>query len=322
VSHSGRGHGRRTREAPDRAVQGAVLQDLRRTLAPPLSLAGIVGLLACPQLSPDDFGSTPSGTDSSCVRLGTCNSGSGGTALGAAGGEPGTGGSASGTGGATAGTGGFAPGTGGSTPASGGSSSDAGSGGQSTSAGSGGTGGSGTTADAGPQSTPDPGCRTLLVDDSTHSADDNCVGIRGWNEVVTDPGTASDVGLSYRNGKACFEGTVEPVGWGAVYNFTFANEQAWDATDFDVEGFRLDFTGPSLPPSIRVVYTAAASDYCQRITPLSTASLLFANSHPNCTGTPGSGTPPLTSLTFLRVVLPPSTAAFDVDFCVSLTAIP
>jgi hypothetical protein len=300
-----------------------VPQDLRRTLAAILSLASVVGLLACPQLLPDDFDSSPSGTDPSCAGLGTCASGNGGTTLGVAGADPGTGGSAPGTGGSAGGTGGSAAGAGGSAPGTGGSSSDAGSGGQATtSAGSGGAGGGGTTADAGSDPPPDPGCRTVLLNDSTHSANDNCVGIEGWNQVVTDPSSASEVDLSYQNGKACFQGTIEPVGWGAVYNFTFADELDWDATDFDVEGFRLDFTGPSLPPSIEVVYSDAENDFCQLITPLSTASILFENTRTNCTDSPGSGTPDLDSLQFLRLPFSASTTTYEVDFCLGLTAIP
>jgi hypothetical protein len=282
---------------------------LRRTLAALLSLAGVAGLLACPQLLPDDFRSAPSGTEPACVRLGTCESGSGGAALGAAGAEPGTGGSASGTGG--------------SAPGTGGSSADAGSGGQATtSAGSGGASGSGTAADGGPEPTPDRGCRTIFLNDDTHSANGNCVGINGWNQIVIDPTTTSEVALSYRNGNPCFDGTIEPAGWGAVYNLTFANDEDWDSTDFDVEGIRLDFTGPSRPPTIKVTYTAADSDFCQLITPLETASLLFANSHPNCLGSPGSSTPDREALQLLRLNFPKSATAYDLDFCMSLTAIP
>jgi hypothetical protein len=300
--------------------RGAVLQDLRRALAVPLALASAVGLLACPQLLPDDFDPDPSGTDPSCARLGGCASGSGGTALGVAGAAPGTGGSASGTGGSAAGAAGSAPGTGGSAPGTGGSRSDAGGGGQ-PAAGTGGAGGG--TPDAGPDPT-DPGCRAVLLNASTHSADDNCVGIEGWNQVVMDDTTTpeTEVTLSYQDGKACLEGTIEPGGWGAVYNFTFADEQDWDATDFDVEGFRLDLTGSNLPPSIEVIYTDADDDFCQLITPLATASIPFANSHPNCTGSPGSGTPDLTSLRYLRLLFPASTTAYAIDFCAGLIAIP
>jgi hypothetical protein len=299
-----------------------VLQDSRRTLAVPLALASVVGLLACPQLLPDDFDPVPSGADPSCTALGTCASGSGGAALGAA---PGTGGTVSGAGGSASGSAGAAPGTGGSAPGTGGSSSNAGSGGQpDTSGGAGGAAGGDTTADAGPEPTPDPGCRALYLSDSTHSADDNCVGVNGWNAVVTDETTTPEqtvVTLSYQDGQACFEGTIEPVGWGAVFNLTFANEQAWDATDFDVEGFRLDFTGPSLPPSFQVIYTED-SDFCQLITPPASASLLFADSHPNCTGSAGSTAPDPGALRYLRLPFPVRTTAYDVDFCLRLVAIP
>jgi hypothetical protein len=282
-----------------------VPQDSRRTAAMTLLWASVVGLLACPQLFPDDFESSSLGTGGdACAGVRSC-AGSSGLAPSGAGGA-----------GANAGAGGSAS-VGGSGAA--GASSTAGTHGTpDASAGSAAESDAGAPADAGAE----PDCRVVHLTDSTHRAADNCVGIGGWNEVVTDPSTASTMSLSYRDGNVCFLGTVVPVGWGAVYNLTFANEDAWNATDFEVGGLQLDATGPSLPPEIEVIFTDDEADFCLVVTPTASTLIPFESAHEECATDPDLDTLDATALFFLRLHLPIATATYDVDFCLRIRAIP
>jgi hypothetical protein len=197
-------------------------------------------------------------------------------------------------------------------------------------AGSGGTrdAGAGTTgdpdaaapADAG--SVPEADCRVVYLTDPTHRATDNCVGIGGWNNVVTDPSTTSAMSLSYRDGNVCFVGTVVPIGWGAVYNLTLSDEDPWNATDFDIDGFQLAASGTSMPPELEVIFTDADADFCRLVTPAASISIPFESAREDCATDPGLDTLDATTLTFLRLHFPISTAEYDVDFCLRIRAIP
>jgi hypothetical protein len=299
-----------------------VRKDVRGGLGATALLASLAGLLACPQILQDDFLSPGLGSDAGAGSCGgVCVSGSGGS-----GGSDGVGGAGSGVGGAAQGVGGD-PG-----PSSGGSVSDGGDAGTAgTSGASGAAGAAGAAGASGLEgadaSAPDdglgPDCWVVAVNDPTQDAADNCLGIYGWNEVVTDTDATplTSITRSYEGGSICMVGTIQPVGWGAVYNLTFADEAGWDAASRGVGGFRLAASGAALPPAIKVVYTAS-SDFCRVVTPSADTRIPFSSAHPNCTGTPGAGVPNASSLEYLRLALLPGTTAYPVDFCLQIRAIP
>jgi hypothetical protein len=284
-----------------------VPQDSRRTATMTLLWASVVGMLACPQLFTDDFESSSLGRGGdACAGVRSCAGSSGLASSGAgAGVNAGAGGSAS-VGGGAAGAGSTA-GSHGTPDASAGSTTEP---------------DAGAPADAGGEPVAEPDCRVVYLTDSTHRAVDNCVGIGGWNEVVTDPSTASTMSLSYRNGNVCFLGRVVPAGWGAVYNLTLANEDAWNATDFEVDGFELDATGPSLPPEIEVIFTDDEADFCSFVTPTASTLIPFESAREECATNPGVDTLDATALFFLRLHLPIATMAYDVEFCLRIRALP
>jgi hypothetical protein len=288
-----------------------------------LVLAGAALLFGCPQLLDGDFEAlspTPDGGEPPCAG-GLCsiqggNGGSGADAPLVAG---------SGPGGAGADGAGGRGGAGGAAGTSG-SAGSAGVGGASGAGGSGGgSGASGASGAGGASSSPE--CWTIALNDSTHSDTSNCLGIEGWNAITVDtqaPPTVVDV--SYENGKVCFDGTITSNKWGAVYNFTFApgdGENSWNAETHGVGGFELGVSGPVLPPKIEFKYTDSGSDDCCRvIQPVSTVEIPFESTHPGCDTTTSTATPDTARLTHIRLAMPPAQAAYEIDFCVQLRAIP
>jgi hypothetical protein len=311
-------------------------------LAVSLVFASMAGLLACPQLLSDDFDSLVGPGDDSCARRQTCAGAGGSSGAGAL--TAGSGGTTSGTGGSeqNAGASGAAgAGSGGSSEAGSGGTAGDGMGGSSGTGGSslggnGGTGGLGGTSGSGTggsdqadASVDPPDCWVVKLDDSVHVASDNCLGIKGWNDVVN--GAGSDVDNSYEDDDVCLAGTVSSDDWGAVYNLTLNDPDPsdedvdpWDAAALGVGGFQLEMEGESLPPEIQVKYTDASSgDYCRVITPASgmPVSVPFANAHPGC-ATSSSSVTDASDLTFIRLVFPPEASDYDIDFCLSIRAIP
>jgi hypothetical protein len=188
-----------------------------------------------------------------------------------------------------------------------------------------------TPVDAGTAESPEtgapsavPACWVVQLNDTTHIASNNCLGIHGWNDVEIDPDSAgSSNTLTYQNGDVCFAGTIAPGGWGSVYSLTFADQSDWNAANLGVSGFELKMAGPILPAELDLKYTASGNDdYCRTITPASTVTIPFASAHPNCSTNASSGAPDPTRLTYLRLVWPPASSAYDFDFCLELRAIP
>jgi hypothetical protein len=184
-------------------------------------------------------------------------------------------------------------------------------------------GGTAESADTGATSAAPP-CWVVQLNDTTHIADNNCLGIRGWNDVETDPSSAqTSVALSYRNGDVCFAGTIAPGGWGAVYSLTFANESNWNAANLGVNGFEFEMTGPLLPNRLEVIYTdSVEGDHCRIITPAPTVTVPFDSAHPGCSTDASRGAPDPTRLTDLRLHWPAAASAYDFDFCLELGAVP
>jgi hypothetical protein len=181
------------------------------------------------------------------------------------------------------------------------------------------------TSDASPEADPGlgPDCWVVALNGPTHDAADNCLDIQGWNEVVVDTTTtpATAVTRTYEGGSICMRGTIEPGGWGAVYNLTFADEALWDGASRGVRGFRIAASGAAVPPQIEVIYTAT-SDFCRLVAPTADTRIPFASTHPNCTATPGAAAPNAASLKFLRLHIPAETSAYAIDFCMQIRAIP
>jgi len=283
-----------------------------------LSLTSIVGLSACPQMLKDDFAPIAIGSDGGvdpCNGRSSCGGGAGGTTPE----DGGAGGQSGGGAGGTAGVGGAAPnaGAGGSLAGSAGEAGSAGSG--------------GTAPDAGSPDEPDaslgPECWIVTLNDTTHLASNNCLGINGWNDVETDPdsdGTDLD-NSTYRDGQVCFEGSVDSDGWGGVFNLTLANESLWDGAALGVGGFQFAMTGATLPPpsALQIKYTqSGAGDFCRAIAAGPAVQVPFASAHPSCSTDPGAATPDASKLTDVRLVFLPLSGAYDVDFCMQLRAIP
>jgi len=278
----------------------------------------MAGLLACPQLLSDDFGRALDPGDDTCARRRTCAAGAGGSrdvggAAGAAGAPSGSGGSASSAGGPSAGNGGSASG------GSAGGASEGGDAGTSGDAGSSGAGGSDPAdASAGPA---ELDCWLIGLEDTTHVASDNCLGINGWNDVTNDADSDVD-NTSYADDRVCFTGTVASGDWGAVFNLTLDDTDPWNAVALGVSGFQLEAEGASLPPEIQVIYTDdSAGDFCRQITPAAAVEVPFSSAHPDCS-TSSSTVTDATDLTFIRLVLPATASDYAVDFCLGIRAIP
>ena len=168
---------------------------------------------------------------------------------------------------------------------------------------------------------PDLACWVVRLSDTTHSASNNCLGINGWNDTQRDPGSDTVVTSSYANGEVCFEGTIATGGWGAIFNLTLNDTNAWNATAAGVSGFQFEHSGPSLPPEIRVIYDdGAPGDFCHRITPATSNFVPFSSTHPGCNSS--GAVPNVTDLRFIRLALPPGTSDYDIDYCVTIRAIP
>lgn len=310
-------------------VGGAVLTDVRGKppwrAVPKLIVASGAVLLGCPQLATDEFetlltGPVGQGGSPPPICAEDCVGGGGATAsppeAGGAGGAPeggGTGGASSSGGSDSGGTAG--DGTGGTaTPSNGGaggSTSQGGTGG--TAAGSGGASGAG----GGTTTEPVP-CRTFNLTATTQDGASNCVGVYGWNDIETDPESSTLVDLSYSDGQACFTGTIDSEGWGAVYNLTFANTSPWNAEAQQVTGFEVTTSGAELPPSLQIKYSSTSGDFCTTITPGTAVEVPFDGAQP-CSGS--ATVPDASGLTFLRVIFPvPS--SYAIDFCLGLRALP
>lgn len=178
-------------------------------------------------------------------------------------------------------------------------------------------------ADAGDEPSPvtPPACWTLELTSSSSVADASCLGLSGWNQIENDPEESEAIELGFRNGDACFEGSITSDGW-AVYNMQLAGGNGWNAAARGVGGFAFDMTGAVLPPSLQVKYHDGNADFCGPISVAGSAALRFSDAHPNCAST-GSA-PSETTLEMLRVVFPtPSSGgSYSVDFCIRFRALP
>jgi len=175
--------------------------------------------------------------------------------------------------------------------------------------------------DAAPVEQEPPAWWLVALNDRTHIASNNCLGISGWNDGVSDSSSGSSVAETFQDGSVCLSGRVGASGWGVVFNLTLNAEAIWDATARGVGGFAFDFTGSALPPQVEVVYTEAGDDYCRAVVPTSGVEVPFDTAHPGCS-TSSSSVPDPSRLTYIRMHLPATGAAYDFDFCVQLRAIP
>jgi hypothetical protein len=176
--------------------------------------------------------------------------------------------------------------------------------------------------DAGPDAgaTDVPSCWTVPLNDSTHIATNNCLDIFGWNSAVVDEDDGStSVTRSYSDGKVCLSGQLDDEGWGMVYNFTFADDAAWNASTRGVSGMELEVSGPNPPTRVEVIYTVNGNqDFCRAVEPFVTTIVPFAETHPDCSTNAGAATPDVTALTHLRLHFPVGTATRPYDFCLEL----
>jgi hypothetical protein len=288
-------------------------------------MAACVGLLGCPQLLDDRFGTARlSERDGGLCLDSEC----GVHHSGGPGGEGGSTGSsaADGMGGSDAGShssggsgdsGGYGSSRGssgdgagnGSWGGAGSGSAGSGSAGTGGSAGEGGTGGSGAG----------PACWTIELADTTHDSSSNCVGVVGWNNVTTaSPTTLS---LSYQDGDPCFTGSIGS-GW-AVYDLMLApDSETWNATTHGVTGFEFASRGPSPPASLKVLYKDPGGvDFCRVIAPGVTA-VPFSDAHPSCSTSATSSIVDTTEM--VEIILnfvPASSQPYAVDFCLQITAL-
>jgi hypothetical protein len=296
-------------------------------------LANGVGLLGCPQLLDDDFGTShglPDRDAGICLdgrcelpfsgwagSAGDAGGDDGGSAGASAGGEAGAGGNAGSSGAAGSG------GSSGSSAGSGGSAGASGSAGAAGSAGSAGAAGTGGSAGAGGTGTGVDACWTLELTGNDDGQQSNCLDIHGWNNIQQDTGTM--VALSYQDGDPCFVGTVSnaSTGWGAVYIMTFADSEAdpsstWNATSHNVTGFDFVYRGSKQPASLKVIYKdPGGTDFCEVIAPGEVA-VPFADTT-NCGNGSGSAvdTTQLSNITF---AFPVSSQSYQVDFCMQISA--
>ena len=313
----------RLRESQNRIVQEIVRRVVRIRVAGWILMVGVVGLLGCPQLLDDNFGTarlSTSDAGSLCLD-GACGvPHSGGSA-----GELGQGGSWSGaagqgganTGGAAGGAGAGSTGSGGSWWGGSGNGGSSWTAGASGSAGAAGSAGQGGSAGSGSVTT----CRTLEMTSSAADASSNCVGIvsRGRLDVHPD----STVSLSYVDGNPCFTGTIATTGWGALYNLYFtADSSLWDATSDGVTGFRFLSSGVLQVPVINVYYKAPDGvDYCRTIAPGDVA-VPFADAHPACSTNASSPIVDTTNMEEVELaILPGDGSPYSVDFCMQITAL-
>ncbi|MET0414298.1 MAG: hypothetical protein ABW217_23505 [Polyangiaceae bacterium] len=164
-----------------------------------------------------------------------------------------------------------------------------------------------------------PSCWTVLLNDSTHSAANNCLDIFGWNNAVVDEDTASSVTRTYADGKVCLSGQLDDEGWGMVYNFTFADDAAWNPSARGVSGIELEVSGPNPPASAEVIYTVNGNqDFCRAVEPFVTTTVPFSSTHPDCSTNAAAATPNVAALTHLRLHLPVGTTPRAYDFCLGL----
>ena len=290
-------------------------------------MAAGVGLLGCPQLLDDEFGTSRlSGPDAGLCLDSACavsHSGIGGD--GGSAGSAGTGGSdagssswgSSGYGNNGYGNGGYGNnGYGNGGYGNWGNSGSAGSAGSS--AGSAGSAGS-SAGSAGSGSV--SACRTFELTDTDHESSTNCIGVEGWNDV--NPNSPSTLALSYQDGDACFTGTITTPGWGAVYNLTFAPDgDRWNATSNGVTGFEFTFSGNTPPASLKVIYKDSRPiDFCRFIAP-GTVALPFTDAHPSCSTAASSDIVDATDMVELILAfVPGSNPPYSVDFCLKITAL-
>lgn len=282
-------------------------------------------LLGCPQLLEDDFGTlapTPDGGEPVCAG-GDCslpggNGGAGGDEPRVSrGGQGGASTASAGAGGAgSRGGAGGGAGAGGS----GGTTGSAGSAGVGGTSGTGGSAAGGTSGTGGAGGTSgDPACWVISLDAEQQTV--GCLGIDGWNDIEVD--SPSSVDMTYANGKVCFDGTIATSGWGAVYNFAFNTNEydPWNASSRGVGGFELGISGSLPPPRIDFKYTIDdQGDWCRSISPVTTVEIPFASTHPGCQ--PTGSVPDATKLTLIRLAMEPRQAAYELDFCVQLRALP
>jgi hypothetical protein len=179
----------------------------------------------------------------------------------------------------------------------------------------------GGSVDSAPDATTaPPSCRTLVLSDTTHSSSDNCVGIYGWNDSVSD--TGSSVATTYQDGKVCFAGRIGTSGWGAAYNFTFANQNDWNAASYGVTGLEFTASGPQPPAEMKVFFTDSQGDTCHSIAPQGAVGVPFTSAHPNCSTNASERTPILSTLSYMALTWRPAASAYDFDFCVRIRALP
>lgn len=303
-------------------------------VSPWLLVGSGVGLLGCPQLLDDHFGTRQgfSDRDAGICLDGQCElpfSGLAGEAgsTGEAGSDDGgsAGSSAAGEGGASGGGNSGSSGAAGSGGSSGsaGSAGNGGSAGSAGAAGSAGSAGSAGAAGAGGTDSGVPTCWTLETTGSDDGQQSNCLDIHGWNALWKDTGTTLQ--LSYTNGDPCFSGTVSnaSTGNGATYTLTLANQESgttstWNATNHGVTGFDFVYRGAQQPSSLRAIYKDTGStDYCKSIAPGDVA-VPFADTG-NCGNGSGSDVDP-THLNAIILAFPVGSQSYAVDFCVTITA--
>jgi hypothetical protein len=180
---------------------------------------------------------------------------------------------------------------------------------------SGASGGGGTGG-----SSSNPSCWTLSLNDDVQTIE--CLGIDGWNKLEVDPGSPStSISTAYESGKVCFSGSRASDGW-AVYNFSFNLDERdpWDAAARGVGGFALEVTGDSRPPRIDFKYDGGDGEFCRTLSPVTSLEIPFASTHPGCLAT--GSVPDPTQLQVIRLDILPAQAAYAIDFCVQLRAIP
>ena len=290
-----------------------------------IPMAGVVGLLGCPQLLDDGFstsGLAQAGAGGVCQDSGcdVSRSGAAGSEADPAGsaGSSAAGGEGGSAAGGTAGSG--SAGTAGSA-AMGGSAGTAGSAGSAGSAGAGGSPDAGGSAGQGGAAGSGSGlaCWTLELTSNSHDTSSNCVGIAGSDNVQTDTGTTFSV--SYQNGDPCFVGTIAASGWGAVYNFGFATgSNKWNATTNGVTGFNFVSRGTTPPSSLKVIYKDPSGDDFCRVIVSGDVSVPFSDA-PNCTnGT--SDTVEATQMDELILAFTPRGGqSYSVNFCLQISAL-
>jgi hypothetical protein len=159
----------------------------------------------------------------------------------------------------------------------------------------------------------------VTLSGSTQGAASNCLDIHGWNASIVDEEDGdTSVTRSYRDGKVCFVGQLDSEGWGMVYNFTFADEETWNASTRGVSGMKLEVSGPNPPERVEVIYTVNGNeDFCHALEPFVTSSVPFSSAHPDCAA--NGATPNVTALTHLRLHLPVGDTPRPFDFCLGIS---